>query len=53
MISLVSGIFLPHYDPIILLNGDQVLLTASWHQKTTAEELTKALKIVAKRIPLG
>ena len=36
---------------IYLLNGDQILQVASWHQKSTAEEITKALKIVAKRIP--
>ena len=36
---------------IYLLNGDKILQVASWHQKTTAEEITKALKIVAKRIP--
>ncbi|MCF8109217.1 MAG: ISKra4 family transposase [Desulfohalobiaceae bacterium] len=36
---------------IYLLNGDQILQVASWHQKVTAEELARDLKKTAKRIP--
>lgn len=36
---------------LYLLNGDQILQVASWHQKITAEELAEDLKKVAKRIP--
>ena len=36
---------------LYLLNGDQILQVASWHQKVTAEELTRDLETVATRIP--
>ncbi len=34
-----------------LLNGDEILQVASWHQKETAAELGADLKTVAERIP--
>ncbi len=36
---------------LYLLNGDQILQVASWHQKETAEELGEDLKKTAERIP--
>lgn len=35
-----------------LLDGDRIVHIASWHQVCSAEELSKALKLAASRIPL-
>jgi len=36
---------------VYLLNGDQILQVASWHQKVTADEIARDLEIAAERIP--
>jgi len=36
---------------LYLLNGDQIVQLASWHQVCDAEELGRALKLAAARIP--